>query len=191
MDPVAFTVDVPIYPTIDPGDYLPSGRAGGCLDRRKRCRRSPDPRLRKASSPWVDPAEPRTPVEGDQVSLDLAISENGEQFQDPIEDAQFILGESELFEGPQNAGHGSSNPGEVDRSRTSPLMRTTKQRPSNCGARPSIHVTLTGIKERESAESSTTSSPRPMPAKKASTRLSLRSAVICTAARRRKHGSAC
>ena len=56
-------------------------------------------RLRKASSPWIDPTEERKAQEGDQVTLDLSMTdENGEQFQEPIEDAQFIVGESNLFD---------------------------------------------------------------------------------------------
>jgi trigger factor len=55
-------------------------------------------RLQKTSSPWVDPAEPRTPREGDQVTLDLAMAtEDGEPFQEPVEDAVFVIGESQLF----------------------------------------------------------------------------------------------
>jgi trigger factor len=103
VDPIAFTVTVPVYPTIDPGDYA-SVRAEpeeGGIDQS-----DVDEvlnRLQKQSSPWVDPSEERTPIEGDQISLDLAIFDGDEQFQEPIEDAQFIIGESQLFEGLKDA----------------------------------------------------------------------------------------
>jgi trigger factor len=99
MDPVAFTVEVPVYPTVDPGEYTavraqPQDAAIAESDVDEVLER-----LRKASSPWVDPAEERKAQEGDQVTLDLSMTdESGEPFQDPIEDAQFIIGESNLFD---------------------------------------------------------------------------------------------
>lgn len=98
VDPVAFTVEVPVFPAVDPGDYTsvraePQDAAIAESDVDEVLQR-----LRKASSPWVDPPADRAPVEGDQVTLDLSITENGEQFQEPIEDAQFIIGESQLFD---------------------------------------------------------------------------------------------
>jgi trigger factor len=97
-DPIAFSVTVPVYPTADPGDYLSvrvepedaaveEGAVEEVLER-----------LQRASSPWVDPAEPRTPREGDQVTLDIVTAENDAPFQDPVEDAVFVLGESQLFD---------------------------------------------------------------------------------------------
>jgi trigger factor len=98
LDPIGFSVEVPVYPTVDPGDW-------------KKVRIDPEDaavaesevdevveRLRKASSPWVDAKDARKPRDGDQVSLDLSIFEGEEPFQDPIENAQFIIGESQLFE---------------------------------------------------------------------------------------------
>ena len=97
-DPIAFTVTVPVYPTIEPGDYtsvrvetqdaaVDEAGVDEVIER-----------LRKTSSPWVDPAEPRTPREGDQVTLDLAMFEDEEPYGDSIEDAVFVIGESQLFE---------------------------------------------------------------------------------------------
>lgn len=98
-EPLEFKVTLPIYPTADPGDYasvrveprdaaIDESQVDEVIER-----------LRKSSSPWVEPAEPRKPVEGDQVTIDLTLTgEDGEPFQDPIEDAVFVLGESQLFE---------------------------------------------------------------------------------------------
>ena len=97
-DPIAFSVVVSVYPTVDPGDY-----AAVRVDPKDAAVEESEieeviDRLRKTSSPWVDPAEPRTPQDGDQVTLDLAMAtEDGEPFQDPVEDAVFVLGESQLF----------------------------------------------------------------------------------------------
>jgi trigger factor len=107
--------------------------------------------LRKASSPWVDPAKERKATEGDQVTLDLAIFENDEQFQDPIEDAQFIIGESQLFEGlrdavlklkPGESGEAIITFAEDDEAAADKLRGKTLK----------YVVTLKGIKERELLE---------------------------------------
>lgn len=98
MDPIAFTVQVPVYPTVDPGDWrsvrVESEDATITEDEVQEVLT----RLQKSSSPWVDAKEERVAQDGDQVSLDLGIFDGDEQFQDPIEDAQFIIGESALFE---------------------------------------------------------------------------------------------
>ena len=97
VDPIAFTVVVPVYPEVDPGDYQSiraetedAGIDDADID-------EVIERVRKSSSPWVDPGDERGAREGDQVSLNLAIFDGDEPFQDPIEDAQFIIGESDLF----------------------------------------------------------------------------------------------
>jgi trigger factor len=98
-EPLEFKVTVPVYPTAEPGDYasvrveprdasIDESQVDEVIER-----------VRQSSSPWVDPAEPRKPIEGDQVTVDLTLAgEDGEQFQEPIEDAVFVLGESQLFE---------------------------------------------------------------------------------------------
>ncbi len=97
LEPVAFKVTVPVYPTIEPGDYAsvrvePEDAAisdedvDEVLDR-----------LRKSQAEWVEVTETRTPVEGDRVTVDYEVKEGDENFQDPVEDAQFILGETNLL----------------------------------------------------------------------------------------------
>lgn len=99
-DPIAFSVVVSVYPTVDPGDYAAVRVEPGDAAVLDEEIAEVIDRLQKTSSPWVDPAEPRTPREGDQVTLDLAMAtEDGEPFQDPVEDAVFVLGESQLFPG--------------------------------------------------------------------------------------------
>ena len=97
-DPIAFSVVVSVYPTVDPGDYAAVRvEPGDAAVVEEQIDKVVD-RLLKTSSPWVDPAEPRTPREGDQITLDLSmVDPDGEDFQDAIEDAVFVLGESNLF----------------------------------------------------------------------------------------------
>jgi trigger factor len=97
MEPLNFKVTVPVYPTIEPGDYtkvrvepvdasIDEGAVDEVLER-----------IQKSQSPWVDPARARKPREGDQVTIDLKVNEGDEEFDKPIEDAVFVLGESNLF----------------------------------------------------------------------------------------------
>jgi trigger factor len=103
-DPVAFKVVVSVYPTIDAGDY--SAVRVEPIDAAVKDEQVNDvvERMQKGGATWVEPAETRKPQNGDQVTVSLAIStEDGEPFQDPIEDAEFIIGESQLFEPLKNA----------------------------------------------------------------------------------------
>jgi trigger factor len=99
-EPLEFKVVIPVYPTAEPGDYasvrvepLDASIEESEVDEVIES-------LRVQTSPWVDITEARKPVEGDQVTVDLKLTgEDGEPFQDPIEDAVFVIGESQLFEG--------------------------------------------------------------------------------------------
>jgi len=98
MEPLNFKVTVSVYPTIDPGNYQdvrvePKDAAieDNAVDEVLA-------RIQKMQSPWADPAEPRKPKEGDQVTIDLTVKEGDEEFEQPVEDAVFILGESNLFD---------------------------------------------------------------------------------------------
>lgn len=99
-EPIQFRVEVPVYPTIEPGAYeaVRVEPADATVD--ETAVDEVVARLQKTQSPWAPPAEERTPREGDQVTIDLTVTEQGEPFagQEPLEDAVFILGESNLLE---------------------------------------------------------------------------------------------
>jgi len=149
MDPVAFTVEVPIYPSVEPGDYTavraePEDAAITEDDVDEVLQR-----LRKASSPWIDPSEERKAQEGDQVTLDLSMTdENGEQFQEPIEDAQFIIGESNLFDELRDVVL-TLKPGETAETKISFAEDDEAAAEKLRGKTLNYTVTLKGIKERE------------------------------------------
>ena len=111
-EPLAFKVTLPVYPTVDPGAYadvrvdpvdaaVDEAEVDAVIER-----------LRKSQSPWVDPAEAglevgpdlvlerrsRTPREGDQVTVDYRVLEGETPLGEPVEDAIFVLGESNLLE---------------------------------------------------------------------------------------------
>lgn len=97
LEPVNFKVTLPVYPVIEVGDYasvrvepedasVNEDDVNDVLDR-----------LQKSQSPWVDPAEPRKARDGDQVNVDYDVKEGDQDFQEPVKDAQFILGETNLL----------------------------------------------------------------------------------------------
>jgi trigger factor len=111
VDPLSFTVTVPVYPDIDPGNYRdvridPIDAAVGdeAVDEFLEA-------LRRAHSPWVDPPseglevgpdlalspKSRTPSEGDQVTVDYTTHVEGEAKMEPVTDAVFVVGESGLL----------------------------------------------------------------------------------------------
>lgn len=115
--PLSYVVIVPVYPTIDPGDYravriepIDAAVDDTAVDDLVEM-------LRKSHSPWVDPegdglevgagrelvTKSRHPREGDQVTIDYTVQEGGEDAEDPVNDAVFVLGESGLLKDVEDA----------------------------------------------------------------------------------------
>ena len=97
LEPVNFVVTIPVYPTIEVGDYttvrvdpvdaaVEDAEVDEVLER-----------LRNAQSPWVEFGEPRKPTENDQVTVDYEVMDGDTPFQDPVTDATFVLGETNLL----------------------------------------------------------------------------------------------
>lgn len=116
-DPLTYTVTIAVYPTIDPGDYasvrvdpIDAAVDDAAVDEMIET-------LRKAHSPWVDPEseglavgagleltpKTRTPKEGDQITIDYSVQEDGEDAEEPVTDAVFVLGESGLLAAVEDA----------------------------------------------------------------------------------------
>jgi trigger factor len=112
IEPLTFTVVVPIYPEIDVGNYrevriepIDASVDDAAVDELIES-------LRKTHSPWVDPEgeglqvgagleltpRSRLPRDGDQVTIDYTVQEDGESIEEPVVDAVFVLGESGLLE---------------------------------------------------------------------------------------------
>jgi trigger factor len=98
LEPLNFKVTVPVYPTVEPGDYTKVRVEPVDASIEENAVDEVLERIQKSQSPWVDPARAREPPEGDQVTIDLKVNEGEEEFDKPIEDAVFVLGESNLFE---------------------------------------------------------------------------------------------
>jgi trigger factor len=97
LEPVQFVVTIPVYPTATLGDYSsvrvePIDAATTEDDVQEVI-----DRLQRTQSPWVDVTEDRHPEDGEQVTVDYEVHEGDEEFQPPVKDALFILGETNLL----------------------------------------------------------------------------------------------
>jgi trigger factor len=96
-EPVGFKVTIQVYPKVELGDY-----SGISVEPREVNATEEEvddviQNLRNQQSTWAEPAEPRPPVEGDQVILDFEVYEGDEEFHEPVVGADFVLGEGPLF----------------------------------------------------------------------------------------------
>ncbi len=148
LEPVAFTVTVPVYPTIDPGDYL-AVRADP-VDATVEETEVDEviERMQRTQSPWIDPAEARQPRDGDQVTVDYEVMEGDEPFQEPIVDAVFVLGETSLLE-PLEARLREMNLNETITFELSYAEDDESADPGIRGKTLSYTVTLKALKERD------------------------------------------
>lgn len=97
LEPVNYVVTVPIYPAIEIGDYTsvrvdPVDAAVTDEDVQEVLTR-----LQRQQAPWVDLPEARKPTDGDQITLDYAVKEGDNDFQEPVTDAVWVIGETNLL----------------------------------------------------------------------------------------------
>jgi trigger factor len=160
--PLSFTVVVPVYPDIDPGNYrdiridpVDAAIADDAVDTMVEA-------LRKAQSPWIDPEgeglqvgagleltpKSRTPREGDQITIDYTVQEEGEDVEEPVADAVFVLGESGLLQPVEDAIKGlrvgESTSFSVPFAEDDDTIDTSVR-----GKTLAYTVTLKGLKERD------------------------------------------
>ena len=111
-DPLSFTVIVPIFPEVDPGNYqdVRVEPRDAAVDDAAIDEFLQD--LRKAHSPWVDAQseglqvgagleltpKSRYPRAGDQVTIDYTVQDESGPAEEPEIDAVFVVGESGLLE---------------------------------------------------------------------------------------------
>ncbi|CAN5801437.1 trigger factor [soil metagenome] len=149
-EPLSFVVVIPVYPTIETGDYasvrvdpVDASISDSAVDELLE-------QLRLEKSPWIDPAEARKPKDGDQVTLDIQIMDGEEEFQPMNEDAVFVLGETNLLEELRSTID-TLSPGE---STSSGILfskdddRYAEDDPRR-GKTMTYNITLKGIKERD------------------------------------------
>ena len=96
LEPVNFIVTVPVYPTLELGDY-----ASVRVDSADAAVTDEDvqqvlDRLQKQQSSWVEISD-RKPLAGDQVTIDYSVKDGEADFQEPVTDAVWVLGETNLL----------------------------------------------------------------------------------------------
>src|SRR4051812_12344292 len=161
-EPLSFTVVVPVYPEINPGTYqdvriepIDASVDDAAVDELVEA-------LRKAHSPWIDPQgeglqvgagleltpKSRLPRDGDQVTIDYTVQEEGQNVEEPVVDAVFVLGESGLLEPIEDAIRGL-RVGEMTGFSVPFGEDDTSIDESLRGKTLSYSVTLKGLKERD------------------------------------------
>ena len=161
-DPLTYTVTIAVYPTIDPGDYasvriepIDASVDDTAVDEMIET-------LRKAHSPWVDPEseglavgagleltpKTRSPREGDQITIDYSVQEDGEDAEEPVTDAVFVLGESGLLGAVEDAIRGM-RVGETTGFSVSFAEDDESVDQSVRGKTLAYNVALKGLKERD------------------------------------------
>lgn len=161
-DPLSYTVIVPVYPTVDPGDYravriepIDAAVSDADIDELIEA-------LRKSASPWVDPEgeglqvgagleltpKSRHPRDGDQITVDYTVQEAGEDVEEPVRDAVFVLGESGLLQAVEDAIKGLRVGETADFSVSFDADDETVD-DSVRGKTLEYRVTLKGLKERD------------------------------------------
>lgn len=102
-EPLNFRVVVEVFPEVELNDYKSVRVEPREVDVDDEEVEEQLEALRKNFAEWVDLETPRQPKEGDQITIDLEVYEGDEEFQEPGQDAVFVLGESNLFEALEEA----------------------------------------------------------------------------------------
>jgi trigger factor len=97
-DPLAFKVVIEVFPTIEVGDYRSVRVEPREVELEESEVQEVIDQLQRQHSEWVDPAESRAPRDDDQITMDIQVFEGEDEFQEPAEDATFVIGETPLFE---------------------------------------------------------------------------------------------
>lgn len=98
LEPVNFVVTVPVYPTFELGDYSTVRQEPIDATVSDEDVQEVLDRLQAQQSTWVDVTEDRTPQEGDQITIDYSVKQGDEDFQEPVTDAVWVLGETNLLQ---------------------------------------------------------------------------------------------
>lgn len=96
-EPLAFRVEVQVYPQADLDGYRDirvEPREVSVTDEEID---AVIEQLRRSQAIWKALDEPRRPQDGDQVVVDIEAYEGDQPFQEPLRNATFVLGESNLF----------------------------------------------------------------------------------------------
>jgi trigger factor len=96
-EPLAFRVEVQVYPQVDLDGYRDIRVEPREVEVTEEEIDQVIEGLRRSRAVWKTPDEPRQPRDGDQVIVDIEAYEGEQPFQEPLRQATFVLGESNLF----------------------------------------------------------------------------------------------
>jgi len=96
-EPLAFRVEVQVYPQVDLDGYRDIRVEPREVEVTEEEIDQVIEGLRRSRAVWQTPDEPRQPRDGDQVIVDIEAYEGEQPFQEPLRQATFVLGESNLF----------------------------------------------------------------------------------------------
>lgn len=150
-EPLAFRVEVQVYPKVDLDDYRAIRVEPKDVEVSEEEIQQVLEDLRKAHGVWVEPEQPRRPVDGDQVTIDLRAFEGDQPFQEPLEGMPFVLGESALFPQIEEALR-SLLPGERAEFDISFAEDDERVNPELRGKTLHYELTLREVKQRELPE---------------------------------------
>ncbi len=97
-EPIGFKVVVEVYPEVKLGDYRSVRVEPKEVELEDSEVEEVIEQLQKTRATFEELETARQPMDGDQVILDYTVFDGEEQFQEPVEDAAFILGESGIFD---------------------------------------------------------------------------------------------
>ncbi len=148
LEPVNFVVTVPVFPSIEVNDYasvrvdsVDAGVEDSDVDEVLT-------RLQLSQSPWVELEASRSPKTGDQVTVDYTVLDGDQPFQEPINDAVFVLGETNLLTQLREKLE-SMNAGDTESFELAFNEDDDSADPSIRGKSLSYQVTLKEIKQRD------------------------------------------
>ncbi|MEZ4523078.1 MAG: trigger factor [Thermomicrobiales bacterium] len=150
-EPLAFKVVVEVFPTVELGDYKSVRVETRDVELDDEEVEQELQALLKNHAEWIDVEEARQPQDGDQVTIDLEVFEGDEHFQEPAEDAVFVLGESNLFDSLVEAMK-MMTPGSSSELTLAFEDDDTSVRPTMRGKTLRYAITLKEIKRREMPE---------------------------------------
>ncbi|HUG16334.1 MAG TPA: trigger factor [Thermomicrobiales bacterium] len=97
-NPIGFNVQIEVFPSVTLGDYASARIEPREVDIEESEVEEVLDQLQKVHSEWIPVEEARSPVDGEQIVIDMEVYDGDEVFQPPATDSTFILGETPMFE---------------------------------------------------------------------------------------------
>lgn len=150
-EPLAFKVTVEVYPTVELGDYRAVRAEPRHIEIGDEQVQAALERLKRQHSAWQAPSEPRPARDGDRVTLDIEVTEEGVPYREPLSGGKFVLGDDNLFPALRETIHGMSL-GEVKETRLTFGPDDPEAEADMRGKSLDYRVKVTEIEEQQALE---------------------------------------